>query len=45
MDRFYFCFDRNLYFSARFQADLFFAAWEQPEIFSQEMRAAFKSLR
>jgi pimeloyl-ACP methyl ester carboxylesterase len=22
-----------------------FAAWEQPEIFSEEMRAAFRSLR
>jgi pimeloyl-ACP methyl ester carboxylesterase len=22
-----------------------FAAWEQPEIFSQELRAAFRSLR
>jgi len=22
-----------------------FAAWEQPEIFAQELRAAFKSLR
>ncbi len=22
-----------------------FAAWEQPEIFSQELRAGFKSLR
>lgn len=22
-----------------------FAAWEQPELFSQEMRAAFRSLR
>jgi hypothetical protein len=22
-----------------------FAAWEEPEIFSQELRAAFKSLR
>lgn len=36
----------NLEFTAAaFLTAAFFAAWEQPELFSEEVRAAFRSLR